>query len=157
MAKTLNKPGPVGFQITPQVLRDLEQCAYDGMNKQEISACLGISDTTLNKNFKDSREFLAAYEKGRREGLIETAKQVRRVKESLFKNAMDHEVIIKDEAVMVPGDVKAQIFVMKAKGGWRDNHVELSGDPDRPILIAPLFASNYQKDLDKFTKVIDEA
>lgn len=157
MAKSLGLLGRPIYEVTPQVLADLEQYAYDGMSKREISDCLGISETTLNIKLKDYPNFKAAYDKGRREGLIDQATKIRRVKESLFRNADDHEVIIKDQPVTVPGDVKAQIFIMKAKAGWSDQKVEISGNPEKPILIAPLFAKNYQKDLDKFTQVIDEA
>jgi len=143
MAKSLGLVGKPAYVITPQVLADIEQYAYDGMNKQEIADCLGIHVTTLISKLKESANLTNAYEKGRREGLVETANQIREVKTSLFRNAKDHERLDKDGNVInAPGDVKAQIFIMKAKTGWTDQKLEISGNPDKPILIAPLFAVN---------------
>lgn len=157
MAKSLGLVGSPAYAITDQVLADIERFAFDGMNKTEIAGCLGIHLTTLISKLKESANLTNAYEKGRREGLIETANQIREVKTSFFKNAQDHAAISKDGLVIqVPGDVKAQMFALERKGGWK-KEIEISGNPDKPILIAPLFAKNYQKDLDNFTQVIDAA
>ena len=145
-AQNYTKPA---YKITPQVLADLEQYARDGMTKAEIADCLGIHVTTFISKVKEYPNVAQAYEKGRREGLIEIASKIRRVKESLFRNADDHEVIIKDEAVTVPGDVKAQIFIMKAKAGWQDVKPQ---ETQINIVIPPLFAPQHMQDLEAMFK-----
>lgn len=145
--KSLTRPE---WEITPERISKLKQYAFDGMNKSQIADCLGIHINTLIDKLKVSEEFKEAYEQGRSEGLAAEANEIRAVKASLFKNAKDHEVVTKDgDAIEVPGDVKAQTFIMKARAGWQDTK---PAETQINIVIPPLFAPHHMQDLEAMLK-----
>ncbi len=150
MSKLILKPV---WEITPDRIAKIQEYAYELMSKREIAACLGIHETTLISKLKESPSFAMAYDEGRQKGLDNEVAQIRAVKASLYANAQPHEVIAKDgeTVIEVPGDVKAQTFILKARReGWIDNKVEVSGNPDKPILIAPLFKADYSQNVNLF-------
>lgn len=156
MARIYGVAGRKSFDITQEILTKLEDFASRLYSKTQIGAALGVSLDTVIRKMKESADFAAAYERGRALGLAIEAEKIDEVKEALFKNATT--MALNDKGMEVGpqgGDTKAQMFILRARAGWTDQKVEISGDPDKPILIAPLFAENYQKSLDKFTKVID--
>lgn len=150
--------GKPAYKITPEVLANLEHLASKLYTKTQISACLGISIDTLIRKIKDSADFAKAYETGWAKGLIQEAEKIELVEQKAYFNATN-PAIDKDGNPVGPrgGDPGMQKFILQSKAGWSPNKLEISGNPDKPILIAPLFAQNYQPNLDKFTKVIDDA
>lgn len=146
------------WAITPERIAKIREYSQELMSKREIAACLGIHEVTLISKLKESASFLKAYEEGRQIGLDAEVKAIRAVKASLYANALPHEVIAKDgeTVIEVPGDVKAQTFILKARReGWTDQKLEISGNPDKPILFAPLFKENYAKDVNLFLEESD--
>lgn len=158
MGKSLGLVGRHKYHVTPEILQAVEKFASKLYSKTQISACLGISIDTFIRKSKESADFAAAYERGWAKGLINEAEKLEKVEAGAYYNATN-PAIDKDGNPVGPqgGDPGMQKFILQSKAGWTPNKLEVSGNPDKPILIAPLFAKNYQKDLDKFTQVIDEA
>ena len=139
------------WDITPERISKVHEYARELMSKREIAACLGIHENTLIIKLKENSEFSEAYEEGKRKGLEAEVEAIRAVKASLYDNATPHMAVIKDQVIEVPGDIKAQMFILKARReGWTDQKLEVSGNPDKPILFAPLFKEDYSKDANLF-------
>ena len=156
MAKSLGLLGRPVYQITPEVLKRVEELASKLYSKAQIAACLGINVTTLISKLKDYPNFSEAFDRGWNKGLENEAETIEKVKQSLIINATTPAIDKDGNAVGYQGgDTKAQIFIMKAKAGWTDQKLEISGNPDKPILIAPLFKSDYSKDVNLFLQEDD--
>lgn len=101
-----NNPGRPPFEITPDIIEQVESYAARGLSKRQIALCLGISYQTLNEKSKAYSDFSYALKRGRSKGVAHVANQ-------LIKNAEN-------------GNVTAQIYYLKCQGGkrWRDKEVK---------------------------------
>ena len=104
--------GKRGPKPKPVDLDKVRALASRGLSIEHIGDALGMHQSTFLERRKEHPEILEEIQKGRAEG-------VHVVANALFARARD-------------GDVTAQIFFLKAKGGWKDR-IELSGDPENPI------------------------
>jgi len=98
-----NKVGRPPFEITDEVLADAERMASLGLTQEQIAHNLGISITTLCDKKVKFAEFSAAIKRGKALGLDKVAN-------ALFNNATESN------------NTSAQIFYLKARGGWNDNN-----------------------------------
>ncbi len=151
---------PVGRHklIVADYLEKTEELATRLYTKRQIAACLGISESAFFSKLKDSKELKQAYDRGWNKGLEKEAESIEKIKAALITNATTMALDKDGNPVgNQGGDTKAQMFYLRARAGWSDQKVEISGNPDKPILIAPLFAISYQPALDAFTKAVNEA
>jgi len=82
MAKKKSK-NPVGrpkFEITPEVLEEVEEMAGRGLTVNQIAICLGVSPATIYNKQAQYLEFLETIKKGKAVGLS-------KVVNALFENA----------------------------------------------------------------------
>lgn len=92
-------------------LAKVEALASRLLTKEQICISLGISESTLYRNQRETAELTAAIKRGREKGVAAVANK-------LVESAMD-------------GNTTAQIFVLKTHGGpdWKDRQdVNLSGE-----------------------------
>ncbi len=90
------------FEITDEVLADVERMASLGLVHEQIAHNLGIHVGTLYEKKKEYSEFSEAIKRGKALGLDKVAN-------ALFNNATESN------------NTSAQIFYLKARGGWNDN------------------------------------
>jgi hypothetical protein len=86
-------------------LDEVERLAARGLTREEIAFALGISEATLYARKRADMKFSEALKKGRALG-------IRDVADRLYESAM-------------AGNTTALIFYLKARAGWRDQHVEV--------------------------------
>ena len=82
MAKKKSK-NPVGrpkFEITPEVLEEVEEMAGRGLTVNQIATCLGVSPATIYNKQAENLEFLETIRKGQAIGIS-------KVTNKLFENA----------------------------------------------------------------------
>ena len=82
MAKKKSK-NPVGrprFEITPEILQEVEEMAGRGLTVSQIAICLGFSPATIYNKQAQYLEFLETIKKGKAVGLS-------KVTNALFENA----------------------------------------------------------------------
>ena len=82
MAKKKSK-NPVGrprFEITPEILQEVEEMAGRGLTVNQIATCLGVSPATIYNKQAQYLEFLETIKKGKAVGLS-------KVTNALFENA----------------------------------------------------------------------
>ena len=82
MAKKKSK-NPVGrprFEVTPEVLKEVEEMAGRGLTISQMASCLGISPATIYNKQSEYLEFLETIKKGQAIGL-------QKVTNALFENA----------------------------------------------------------------------
>jgi hypothetical protein len=102
---TSPKGGRPFVDVTPQELEQIERLgAY--LNKKQIAHALGMSENTFLRICRDNESVDAAYKKAR-------ANKVEKVADALFKNAVNKN------------NVLAQIFYLKARGGWVESQPEV--------------------------------
>ncbi len=96
------KMGRKGFQITPDILKQVEKFAGQGLTQEQISHCIGISSDLFFKSKRNSEYFHDAIKRGQ-------SKAISLVSNALFENAMS-------------GNVVSQIFWLKnrAPSEWQD-------------------------------------
>ena len=96
------KMGRKGFQITPDILKQVEKFAGQGLTQEQIGHCLGISHETFHKQKRVSSDFVESIKRGQ-------SKAISLVSNALFENAMN-------------GNVVSQIFWLKnrAPSEWQD-------------------------------------
>ena len=94
--------GRKGFQITPDILKQVEKFAGQGLTQEQIGHCLGISHETFHKQKRNSSDFVEAIKRGQ-------SKSISLVSNALFENAMK-------------GNAVSQIFWLKnrAPEQWQD-------------------------------------
>lgn len=99
------KRGRPPFEVTDQVLRDVEEAASRGLEKQQIARVLGIHVSTFIEKRKQYPELEEALKRGAAIG-------VSRVANALFLSAT------------VERNVTAQIFFLKNRDPerWKDRH-----------------------------------
>lgn len=96
------------IEIDPE---QVENLAYLGLNETQICAALNVSpDTFRRRKNEEPGLYEAAIGRGR-------ARSVAAVSSALFDKALS-------------GDVRAQIFFLKTRGGWQDPY--LFGPQDSP-------------------------
>jgi len=82
MAKKKSK-NPVGrprFEVTPKVLKEVEEMAGRGLTISQMASCLGVSPATIYNKQSEYLEFLETIKKGQAIGL-------QKVTNALFENA----------------------------------------------------------------------
>ena len=82
MAKKKSK-NPVGrprFEVTPEVLKEVEEMAGRGLTISQMASCLGVSPATIYNKQSEYLEFLETIKKGKAIGL-------QKVTNALFENA----------------------------------------------------------------------
>ena len=96
------KMGRKGFEITPEILKQVEKFAGQGLTQEQISHCIGISRDTFFKSKRNSEYFSDAIKRGQ-------SKAISLVSNALFENAMS-------------GNAVSQIFWLKnrAPDQWAD-------------------------------------
>ena len=79
-AKSKNPVGRPKFEITPEVLEEVEEMAGRGLTVNQIAICLGVSPATIYNKQAQYLEFLETIKKGKAVG-------VSKVTNALFQNA----------------------------------------------------------------------
>ena len=79
-AKSKNPMGRPRFEVTPEVLQEVEEMAGRGLTVNQIATCLGISPATIYNRQAENLEFLETIKKGKAVGLS-------KVVNALFENA----------------------------------------------------------------------
>lgn len=85
---------------SPELLEQIVELSQNGLTNAQVAHCLRIAPQTLLKNADASEEVAAALAQGRSIG-------IRRVANKLFEDALE-------------GNTRAQMFYLKAVGGWRE-------------------------------------
>lgn len=98
------KTGRPPLSLNPEEVQQVERLAAY-LNQEQIAGVLGIAPDTLRRIMRENESVSIAYKKGR-------ASKVNLVAESLFKNATEKN------------NVLAQIFYLKARGGWVESQPE---------------------------------
>jgi hypothetical protein len=125
------------FKLTDDILKKAYNAARAQMSQQDIAALIGIAPSTLSKQKKILGKLAQEMERGRIDGLGLVAN-------GLFVNA----VTPMPKLGMPGGNIKAQMFMLERKGGWKQQ-VEVAGDPENPIQIQIMLPDNGRK------KIID--
>ena len=94
-------------------LQSVEQLASIGLSDQQIADSLGISRSTLSRRKVDDEAFDTALRKGK-------AKAVEKVSNALMKE-------------VEKGSLRAIIFYLKCRAGWREEEPEVRDIP--PLVI----------------------
>ena len=79
-AKSKNPVGRPKFEITEEVLKEVEEMAGQGLTVKQIASCLGVSPATIYNKQAQYLEFLETIKKGQAVGLA-------KVTNALFQNA----------------------------------------------------------------------
>ena len=79
-AKSKNPMGRPRFEVTPEILHEVEEMAGRGLTVNQIATCLGISPATIYNRQAENLEFLETIKKGKAVGLS-------KVTNALFENA----------------------------------------------------------------------
>ena len=80
MAKKKNPVGRPKFEITEEVLKEVEEMAGQGLTVKQIAACLGVSPSTFYLHQTENSEFSDTIKKGQAVG-------IQKVTNALFQNA----------------------------------------------------------------------
>ena len=80
MAKSKNPVGRPKFEITDEVLKEVEKMAGQGLTVKQIAACLGVSPSTFYLHQTENSEFSDTIKKGQAVG-------IQKVTNALFQNA----------------------------------------------------------------------
>jgi len=104
-AKSKNPMGRPKFEITPEVIKEVEEMAGRGLTVSQIASCLGISPSTFYLKQAEFSEFSETIKKGQAIGLS-------KVTNKLFENAA------------VKGDNVAIIYYLnnRDKDNWSNKH-----------------------------------
>lgn len=92
------------FEITEEVIKKAESLAANGLTKEEIADCLGISYQTLNEKTKMFPELLEAIRCGKSKGIGMMANNLVRLAKG--------------------GNAAANIFWLKARAKWKEGDEE---------------------------------
>ena len=94
-------------------LEKVEELASLGLSEQQIADSLGISRSTLSRRKNDNETFDTALRKGKAKALVKVS------------NALMQQV--------EKGSLRAIIFYLKCRGGWREEEPEIKEIP--PMII----------------------
>ena len=86
-------------------------------NKKQMADYFGIGETTLREVEGRQPEVSEAYKKGK-------AKAIAKMGSSLIQNGLK-------------GNVSAQIFYLKTQAGWRENDLDVRGEPPKIYIVKP--------------------
>jgi hypothetical protein len=100
----------------PLNLTEVEGLARRGLTQEQIAYSLGIAPSTLYAKKKAFSEFSEAIKRGQAKGITAVASKI-------YEDAL-------------AGNTVAGIFYLKARGKWRDQHLELSTDVDERLAEA---------------------
>lgn len=130
--KTRGRPP---FEITDEVIEKAEWYASRGLTKEQIAGCLGISYETLNEKCKAFPDFSDAIRTGIDKGIAHMANL-------LIKNAEN-------------GNATAQIFYLKAKGGWKENQgIEHTGKDGAPLQFETHYKNASDAMSERFNQIL---
>jgi len=92
----------MAFEITDEVIRQVEALAAQGLSEEQIGSVIGCSRETIRRRKNDNEAFEASIKRGKHKG-------VAKVTNALFQKA-------------VKGDNVAMIFFLKNRDpeNWRD-------------------------------------
>ena len=93
------------FEITQEVIDKAESLATNGLTKEEIAGCLGISYVTLNEKTKMFPAFLKAINDGKCKGIAMMANNLVKLAKA--------------------GNGACNIFYLKARAKWKENDDEI--------------------------------
>ena len=97
-----------GRKKVPIDLATVERLASQGLNKAQVAAMIGLSESQWYVREETEPDIREAYKKGKSKGVLA-------ISNALFEQARN-------------GNVTAQIFYLKCNGGWRENtRVEITG------------------------------
>ncbi len=96
-------------------LEKVEELASLGLSEQQIADSLGISRSTLSRRKNDNETFDTALRKGKAKGLVKVS------------NALMQQV--------EKGSLRATIFYLKCRGGWREEETEIKEIPPMVVTI----------------------
>lgn len=103
-----------GRKKVPIDLATVERLASQGLNKAQVAAMIGLSESQWYVREEQEPDIREAYKKGKSKGVLA-------ISNALFEQAR-------------AGNVTAQIFYLKCNGGWRDNtRLEITGADGGPI------------------------
>jgi len=94
-------------------LEKVEELASLGLSEQQIADSLGISRSTLSRRKNDNETFDTALRKGKAKALVKVS------------NALMQQV--------EKGSLRAIIFYLKCRGGWREEEPEIREIP--PMIV----------------------
>lgn len=94
-------------------LQKIEALAQRGLTLEQIAAALGISARTLHRRKAAMADVAGAIEKGQALGIAHVTNKLMEL--------------------INGGNVVAAIFYLKARAGWKDHRIELTGKDDGPI------------------------
>ena len=92
----------MAFEITDEVIRQVEALAANGLSEEQIGSVIGVSRSTIQRKTKENESFESAIKRGRHKGVAKVAN-------ALFQKAIN-------------GDNVAMIFFLKNRdsGNWKD-------------------------------------
>lgn len=112
--KAPRKPGRKKTPIDPA---QVEKLASQGLTKAQIASIIGLSESHWYAREAKAPEITEAYKRGKSRGVL-------LISNALFEAARS-------------GNITAQIFYLKSRGGWRENiRLEHAGVDDAPIKIS---------------------
>ena len=96
-------------------LKSVEELASLGLTEQQIADSLGISRSTLSRRKTDDETFDTALRKGKAKAIVKVS------------------CALMDE--IEKGSLRAIIFYLKCRGGWREEEPEIREIPPLTILM----------------------
>lgn len=99
------KRGRPKFEINPDVIEKVESLAANGLTKEEVALCLGISYQTLNEKTKENSDFSEAISRGKAKGIAVMANNLVKLAKA--------------------GNAAANIFFLKARAKWREGDLDI--------------------------------
>lgn len=113
MTKKKEKP-KLGRKPVPIDLVAVEKMASQGLNQEQIASVVGLKSSQWYERCKQNPDISEAYKRGKSKGVLA-------ISNALFEQARS-------------GNTTAQIFFLKAQGGWRENiRLEHTGADGGPI------------------------
>ena len=103
----------VGRKPVPIDISSVEKMASQGLNQEQIASIVGLKSSQWYERCKQNPDISDAYKRGKSKGVLA-------ISNALFEQARN-------------GNTTAQIFFLKAQGGWRENirleHTGADGGP----------------------------
>ena len=96
-------------------LNKVEELASLGLSEQQIADSLGISRSTLSRRKNDNETFETALRKGKAKAVVKAC--------SALMTQIEK------------GSLRAIIFYLKCRGGWREEETEISDIPPLKISL----------------------
>ena len=132
--KTKNPVGRPKFEITDEVLLNVENLMTKGLTKEQASGMLGVSLSTFMLHQSENSEFSDAIKRGKDKGIAT-------ITNALFNKARE-------------GDNTAMIFYLKNQAGWQDKTEKETIVENRHILDLTKVSTN---DLNLIERALESA